>query len=800
MSAAVTLAFVGRLSELDATRMATLVDRRMSADPDLGASVAAIIDDVRTHGDRALRELAARFDGVQLQELEVPRVHWQRARAALPEDVRTALERAADNIAAFHRAQMPAALEMETEPGVVLGRRAEPLRTVGVYAPGGRAAYPSSVLMGVVPARVAGVHEVIVCSPPGASGLPPDAVLAAADIAGADRVFALGGAGAIAALALGTDTVPAADRIVGPGNAYVTEAKLQLARYCSFDSPAGPSEVLVIADDGADPTLIAAELLAQAEHDPDAACVLVCMNEDVLARTQVALVESIAAQPRRAIIERAFARAGALLVADDLDQAIAFAERFAPEHLMLMTRDPRALLPRVRNAGTIFLGAPSSVAFGDYITGANHVLPTAGLARAYAGLSTADFLRYTTYQEITPAAASRLSPPTAALARAEGLPAHAHAADLRATSGMADDAVPAVPLRTAYRAVSAYDPGRLPCALDLSDNTNLWGSHPLARSALERVDDERITRYPSVYADQLKLALAQLLAVDPANITTGCGSDDVIDSALRAFCDPADRVAHPVPTFGMVPIFARMNGAQPIGVPTLPDFSLDVPALLRTRAAATYVCRPNNPTGTLTAVEDMSTLDRDARGVVLLDEAYIDFADDAGCAGFAALSARTLSLRTLSKAYGFAGLRVGFAVGPAALITEVEKARGPYKVSAVAEASALAVLSAGRAWVLQRAAEAVQNRERLRERLTGLGLQVWPSAANFLLVSLPPGQSAQQWNRALRARGVAVRPFPDLPYAGECIRVTIGPWPFMETFLSAAQAVLDSVSPSNETR
>jgi histidinol dehydrogenase len=492
--------------------------------------------------------------------------------------VRGALELAARNIAVFHGAQLPAGLEMEPVPGLRLGRRADPLRRVGVYAPGGTAAYPSSVLMGVVPAKVAGVDEVIVCSPPGADGLPSPQVLAACALAGADRVFALGGAGAIAALALGTASVPRVDKVVGPGNAYVTEAKRQLTGLVAIDSPAGPSEVLVIADDSADATLVAAELLAQAEHDADAACVLVSTSAaltDEVAERVAALLEG---QPRAAIIRAALAAQGALLVAADLDDAVRFAEAYAPEHLLVMTREPRSLLPRLRAAGTIFLGPASSVAFGDYVTGANHVLPTAGLARAYSGLSTLDFMRWTTYQELSDGAAARLAPATVTLAESEGLPAHALAARLRggrgdagaahigsaaAGDGAAGDGalpatapVPAFRPRPAYAALSLYDPGRLPCETDLSDNTNVFGVPPSLAEPAAAWAAPRITRYPSVYATDLKRALADLLDVEPACIVTGCGSDDVIDSAVRAFCEPGAVLAYPEPTFGMVPAFA----------------------------------------------------------------------------------------------------------------------------------------------------------------------------------------------------------------------------------------------------
>ena len=406
-----------------------LMNRGTSLDDAVREPTAAIIARVRAEGDTALHAMAREFDRVTLDVLEVPRAAWARALDALPPGLRSAMERSARNIEAVHRAFLPVAQETESEPGIVIGRRPDPLGRVGVYAPGGRAAYPSSVLMGAVPARVAGVAEVLVCSPPSReTQRPSDVVLAAALLSGADRVFALGGAGAVAAMAYGTATVPRVDRIVGPGNAYVAEAKIQVSSAVAIDSPAGPSELLVLADDSADPVLVARELLAQAEHDPLAAVVAVTTSASLATAIVRELARQIDTQPRAAIIAPALAAQGAVLVARSLDEAIAFANDYAAEHLLLVVADCDAVLPRLRNAGTVFVGPSASVAFGDYMSGANHVLPTGGLARSYSGLSTLDFVRWTTYQRITPAAAAALAEDVGIFADAEGLSGHAAAA------------------------------------------------------------------------------------------------------------------------------------------------------------------------------------------------------------------------------------------------------------------------------------------------------------------------------------------------------------------------------------
>ena len=443
MSERVALRGTGPLSALSADTRSAITDRSSSTGRGVRERTAAVIERVRTDGDVALRALAREFDGVTLDAIEVPRARWVAALDALDPALRKALERAARNITSVHAAFAPVAAESSPEPGIVVGRRPDPLARVGVYAPGGRAAYPSSLLMGAIPARVAGVGEVIVCSPPGPSGVPSDVVLAAAALAGVHRMFAIGGAGAIAAMSFGTESVPRVDRIVGPGNAYVAEAKLQLVSQVAIDAPAGPSELLVLADDSADPAVIARELVAQAEHDPDAAviAVLAGVGADPLAAAVVdRLAFEIASTPRAAIVRESLAARGGVVTVPSIADAVSFANEWAAEHLLLVVHDDvrEATLATLRNAGTVFVGAFSSVAFGDYMTGANHVLPTAGAARCYSGLSTLDFVRWTTWQRVDASAAARMAADVGVFADAEGLPAHAAAARAWSRAGSID--------------------------------------------------------------------------------------------------------------------------------------------------------------------------------------------------------------------------------------------------------------------------------------------------------------------------------------------------------------------------
>jgi histidinol dehydrogenase len=410
------------------TSVVRTLTRRAGSATEARAAATRIVEDVRRRGDAALFDLARRFDGVRLDSLEVPRATLAGALDALDRNLRRAMERSATNIARVHEAFRPRGGEVEVEPGVTVGRRCDPLSRVGVYAPGGRASYPSSVLMAAIPARVAGVGEIILASPPAEGALPSRSVLAAAALANVDRVFAVGGAGAVAALAFGTATIPRVDRIVGPGNSYVAAAKLAVVSAVAIDCPAGPSELLVIADASADPAIVAAEMIGQAEHDPFAYVAALVVGDDVAAAIERELEVLAARAERGAIVHQALESSDGVVPVGDLETALAMANEFAPEHLLLATARAESLLPRVRNAGTVLVGTSASVTFGDYMTGANHVLPTGGLARCYSGLSPLDFVRWTTYQRVTPSAASTLSADVALLAVAEGLPAHAAAA------------------------------------------------------------------------------------------------------------------------------------------------------------------------------------------------------------------------------------------------------------------------------------------------------------------------------------------------------------------------------------
>jgi histidinol dehydrogenase len=397
------------------------------------AAVRELVADVAARGDAAVADAASRFDGSQ-----APPAAWRAtaeelaaAERALAPELRAALADAIEQARAFHQAQRPADLVWDGRPGARVVQRFVPLRRAGVYAPGGLAAYPSSVVMNVVPAQAAGVDEVALATPPGPGGRGHPSVLAAARLLGVDEVWLLGGAQAVAALACGTRTVPAVDSVTGPGNLYVALAKREVADRVRVDGFAGPTEVAVLADATADPLHVAVDLVAQAEHDPLAACLLVTDDPGLWKAVEPLLAEEVAAAAHRDRVQAALAGQSAVVLCDDRAAMLAVAEAFAPEHLELLVRDPGELAGRVRNAGAVFVGPWSPVALGDYAAGSNHVLPTGGTARFAAGLSTFDFLRAVQVVEFDRDALAGAAPTVAALASAEGLPAHGRAVAAR---------------------------------------------------------------------------------------------------------------------------------------------------------------------------------------------------------------------------------------------------------------------------------------------------------------------------------------------------------------------------------
>ena len=394
-------------------------------------TVSDILNDVRENKDNAVKAYTAKFDKAELDDLKVSEEEIKKAYDELDGELIKALESASSNIEKFHKAQIPEEWEMEVIPGITAGQIIRPINSVGCYIPGGRAVYPSTILMTVIPAKIAGVDRIIACSPPGPDGKIQAAILVAADLAGVDEIYKCGGAQAIAAMAYGTESIAKVEKIVGPGNIFVTAAKKLVYGDVDIEFPAGPSEVLILADESAIPEYIAYDFLSQSEHDPNASCFLVTDSERI-ANESNELIEKFAKEAKRSeIIAESLEQHGHVILCNTMDEAIDFTNEYAPEHLIISTKEDKTVLDRIKNAGSIFLGKYSPVAAGDYGSGTNHVLPTGGGAKMYSGLSTETFIKKPTVQTLTKEGIKEMSKTVLPIAEYEGFYAHADSIKVR---------------------------------------------------------------------------------------------------------------------------------------------------------------------------------------------------------------------------------------------------------------------------------------------------------------------------------------------------------------------------------
>ncbi len=757
------------------------------------ADVAEIIAAVRDGGDHALRQLTARFDGADLESPWVSDEEWDAAR------VDPALESAlAEAMAAIHRyhAEQRNALRQErrvrTRAGVTAWRRWQPITRAGGYVPGGRAAYASSVLMLTVPARLAGVEELVIATPPATDGSVSSSILVAARMAGVGRVLKAGGAQAIAALAYGTESVDPVDKIFGAGSAWVTAAKRAVSHRVAIDLPAGPSECIVLADGSADPDLVALDLLAQAEHGPDSVAIVV---SDV-----AALLDAIAeALPRQAANlatgERALAtiRAhGAAVVVANLDTGIDVINAVAAEHVSLQCAGAEDLAVKVRNAGAIFIGPWSPIAAGDYATGTNHVLPTGAAARAWSGVGVEGFGRWIEVQQLTPAGVRAISPIVDAIAAAEGLPAHA--ASVRARAGLARAALePAVgddvidlfrlPGRVeAYPAEPSDEELAERAGIEVSSvvradmNTMGGGALPSVVDGLRGFDGTRSNEYGDLAYRRLRSALGARIGVEPKRVVPGAGADELIRLVTTQALAAGDAVIIPTPTFAMFAVEARLAGARIVGLPRR-DMARRQPvaeireAAIRESARLVWLCSPNNPTGDAYTLDEIRELADGLPSLVCVDEVYLEYGEDSIGAAPGSTSAigmqdalpNVLVLRSLSKSHGLAGVRVGYLVVADVLADRFDAVRLPLSIAGPSEAAALAALS-DEATARERRHAIIAARDRLAVLLADLGCEVLPSVTNS--IAFRAGGDPERVDSDLLARGIAVRRYESGPMAG----------------------------------
>ncbi len=728
---------------------------------DVRSETQAVLLDVKRRGDRAVVDLTERFDGVRLAQTRVSSEAIRAAMDNLDPGLRRALDVAAANIEAVHGAQRFHEEPVDVVRGVRVWREWRALHRVGIYVPGGRTVYPSSVLMLAIPARLAGCQEIVMCSPPQRDGQVAPAILAAAGLSGVTEVHAIGGAQAIAAMAYGTESVRRVDKVFGPGNAYVTAAKLAVFGEASIDMPAGPSEILILTDGSVPAAWVAADLRAQAEHAPDARAVLVSTDPAIAADVRNLVDGELAEQVR-------------VLTAAKMDEAVAFANDFAPEHLTLACSEPERWLARISSAGSVFLGPFAPAAAGDYATGANHVLPTGGASRSFSALGVDAFGRTLQVQSLDRDGLARLEPVVDALAGAERLAGHAASVRVRRT-GSAVFSRPNGPRpRGAILQMQPYE-WEPPSARIASEagvpetdvvrfdtNTSPWPG-----ASLSELGALALNEYPDTSYTTLTSALAAYTGASPDEITVGAGADEILDLLAKAYVGAGDPVVLSRPTYAMFRIVSEMAGGR---VEAVPGRDLDVDQdrfLQRARhARLTWLCNPNNPTGELLPAAFIEGLAETSPGVVAVDEAYFEFSA-VTAAGLIARFPNLVVIRTLSKAFGLAGVRVGYALAGPAISAALGRVRPPGSISVVSEALGVRSVT-DQPGMRERVSRIVACRETLSRDLSGLGLPVHPSAANFLLVHT--GEGAAPW---LLRRGLVVRTFPSgSPLAG-FIRITV---------------------------
>ena len=770
---------INRLDIADAdfaARLARLLHWSPEQDQGIETAVSGILADIRARGDEALLDYTRRFDRVpatQAADLRLTKADLQAALDSLPATERTALERAAERIRRYHEHQRAASWMYTEADGTRLGQRVLPLDRVGLYVPGGKAAYPSSVLMNAIPARVAGVPELVMVVPT-PDGVRNPAVLAAACLAGIEEVYTIGGAQAVAALAYGTPMIRPVDKIVGPGNAYVAEAKRRVFGTVGIDMIAGPSEILVVSDGSVPPDWVAVDLFSQAEHDEMAQSILISTDAAFLDAVAESVARLLPAQPRQAVIGKSLADRGALIRVDTLEQAAGLVNQVAPEHLELAVRDVDGLMTHIRHAGAIFMGRWGCEALGDYCAGPSHVLPTMRTARFSSPLGVYDFQKRSSLIEPSAEGADHLAKVAATLARTEGLEAHAQSAEFRLASRQADAPGAVVPItqqpamatqaavrvarhvRPDVQAMHGYVVPDATDAIKLDAMENPFRLPEALQAELGRMLAAlAINRYPSGTTYR---ALKQAIAVqdgllgadaqpDVSRLVLGNGSDELISLLCQLVAQPGAVVMAPAPSFVMYEMSAKLAGASFVPVPLQADFSLDLPAMLRAietyRPALVFLAYPNNPTGNLFDTAAVQAILRATDGLVVLDEAYAPFAGGASWMSQLDAWPNLAVMRTCSK-WGLAGARLGYLAAQPVWTEPLDRIRPPYNISVLdAEATRFALQHFE--VFAQQTAALCEARTTLAVRLQALvgsqgslganGLDtVYPSAANFVLV------------------------------------------------------------------
>ena len=756
---------------------------------DIAKSVAEIIADVRARGDQAVLDYTERWDGVRLGPGDL-RVPAEKLEAEVEEsDFAAAFSRAVERIEKFHNTVKPRTSLYEDEDGVLMGMRWTPISSVGLYVPGGKAAYPSTLAMTALPARIAGVERIVVVSPPGPDGEISPQVMMAARILGIEEIYRAGGAQAIAALAIGTESIPRVDKIFGPGNAFVAEAKLQLFGEVGIDMFAGPSELVVYADETADPRWAAADLLAQAEHDESTRVTLLASGEGVLKAVRQGVAELLEQSPRRKTIEISLERNGIFEVISDPGRAAARINEIAPEHLALQVANPFSFLPLVKNAGAIFLGKESPVAIGDYFAGPNHVLPTGGTARFASCLSVEDFMKRSNLVRMNLDFVRDSGPAVEELALGEGLPAHADSVAIRCQEpGQAR-------VRGGLQGVTPYLLVEEEGKTKLNQNESPWDIPTELKDEISsRLRDLPWNRYhqgiPQAFLDRIA-ADADLPA---GSVLAASGSNLILQWIFEAYAGPGRSILVPSPSFSLYPLWAQVTESRLETVQLSDDLSYDAEAVLAAlsngRPDVTVLCLPNNPTGSELATEDVRKIAAavgECGGLLVIDEAYREFsAESFDRTALVREFDNLVLVRTCSKAFSAAGMRLGYLLAPVALATELSKLVPPFHLG-LFTAVLGDVLWENKALFDERAAMLNAERKRMQAAAAEMeGVKVFASEANFFLFEVA---DAGKVHEELKKRGILIRRQGGSERLENCLRVNAGTTEENDSFLDSLREI-----------
>ena len=766
------------------TQWPSLMQRATDDDSIIESRVRTILDRVRQGGDEALRAITTEIDGRCPESLQVSEAEFAEAEALVSDALKAAIRQAADNISAFHRAQQIPAVDVHTMPGVHCRRRVLPIRRVGLYIPGGSAPLFSTILMLALPAQIAGCEEIVLCTPcDRLTGKVNPVVLYTAQLCGVHTIYKLGGAQAVAAMAYGTESIRRVYKIFGPGNRYVTKAKQMVsAQGTAIDMPAGPSEVMVMADATAQPAFVAADFLSQAEHGPDSQSLLVCNSQDLASQVEAEIARQLALLPRADIATRSLENSR-IVVFDDVDTMVDFANDYAAEHLIIAMHDAWDVAGRITAAGSIFVGHYSPESAGDYASGTNHTLPTMGLATAYSGIGLDSFMHAITYQELTQEGLNALGSTIIQMAEAEGLDAHANAVKVRVensdNSERSENSEHSEEPNSQFSIfnfqLNKVRPNIAALKPYSTARDEYKGTIGIYLDANENPFENGYNRYPSTTLKaEVRGTIAQKKGVDPARLFLGNGSDEAIDLLFRIFCRPGiDNVVSIAPTYGMYSVCAAINDIEYREVMLGEDFSLPVDELLDSADAHSkllFVCSPNNPTANAFSREQLITLVQQFPGIVVIDEAYIDFSSVPSMVPLIDEYPNLIVLQTLSKAYGLAGLRMGLAFAHERIIRIFEQVKYPYNIGADTLALAQHLLEAD---ITPQVQTLIAERERVAAALRALPYveKVYPSDANFLLVKVERSRELYEY---LIARELIVRDRSRTPGCESTLRITIG--------------------------